>query len=220
VPAATAGEARVSRARRRLRSLSIIGASVALAFGGAEFGLRAFSPQRTVAALYAYDPRVGSIPAPNSRGRDTLPGVLSFTYTNDALGMRVTGIVPRETAKVRVLLLGDSFTYGYGVNDRETFAYLLEGRLTSLPVPTAILNAGNGGKGTDYALRFFETIGRELRPDLVLMFFSPDDFRDNGTSHIYAIDPNGALSVKPNIGVVYARKDIFRRLPLYNWFFR
>ncbi len=49
--------------------------SVVLAFTVAEIGLRLLKPQRTGPTQLAYDPRVGSIPVPNHRGRITLPGV-------------------------------------------------------------------------------------------------------------------------------------------------
>jgi hypothetical protein len=188
-----------------------------LAFGMAEIGVRILSPQRTAPPLYAYDSRVGSIPVPNQTGRVTLPGVYSYSFSNDALGLRVTGIVGRTRARARILVLGDSFAYGYGVSDHETFTYLLEQRLAQTPIPTAVMNAGNGGKGTDYALRFFETIGRDLKPDLTLLFFFANDFVDNGRGQIYEVGADGTLRVRPDVGSVYARKEFLRESRVYNW---
>ncbi|MGQ0570258.1 MAG: SGNH/GDSL hydrolase family protein, partial [Armatimonadota bacterium] len=158
--------------------LAALALAALVAFGVAEVGVRIVSPQRTAPALYAYDARVGSIPVPNQRGRVTLPGVYSYSYANDALGLRLTGIVVRDTARARILVLGDSFAYGVGVNNHETFAYLLEQRLSQAGLSAAVMNAGNGGKGTDYALRFFETIGQELKPALTLLFFFANDYVD------------------------------------------
>lgn len=187
------------------------------AFGVAEIAVRVLIPQRTGPALYAYDPRVGSLPVPNQRGRVTLPGVYSYSFSNDALGLRVTGIVNRETARARVLVLGDSFAYGFGVSDQETFAYLLEQSLSKTPLPAAVMNGASGGKGTDYALRFYETIGRALKPDLTLLFFFANDFVDNGRSLVYDVGAGGALRVRPDIGSPYARKERLRRSRVYNW---
>lgn len=188
-----------------------------LAFAAAEGALRIISPQRTGPALYAFDRHVGSIPIPNQHGRVTLPGVYSYTFSNDELGLRVTGVIPRSQARVRVLVLGDSFAYGVGVSDQQTFAYLLEQHLAQTSLPAAVLNAGNGGKGTDYAVRFFETIGATLRPHLTLLFFFPNDFVDNGRSLIYAMGPDGQLRLRADIGAVYRKKDFLRNIPFYSW---
>ena len=190
---------------------------ILVGFGIAEVGLRIVKPQRTAPALLAYDARVGSIPAPNQRGRVTFPGVFEYTFTNDAYGLRVTGIVDREKAKARVLVLGDSFTYGVGVNDDQTFSYLLEQRLSKTPLAPAVINAGNGGKGTDYALRFFETLGQTFRPDVTVLCFFANDFVDNGRSLIYTVTDDGRLLVKPSLGSVYARKERLRKSAAYNW---
>jgi hypothetical protein len=188
-----------------------------LGFGVAEIGLRLIRPQQTGPSMFTYDPRTGSLPRPNLRGRFSVPGLWTYTATHDARGMRVTGIVRPETARTTILLLGDSFAYGIGVNDRETFAYLLEERLSRTPLRTAVMNAGSGGKGTDYALRFFETIGRDLRPDLTVLCFFSNDFVDNGRSSIYDADPNGTLHVRADPGPTYRRKDFFSRSRAYNW---
>ena len=167
--------------------------------------------------MHTYDPRTGSRPVPNLRGRFNVPGRYSFTFSNDELGMRVTGIVPRKTAKTRILLLGDSYAYGVGVNDHETFAYLLEQRLSTTPLRAAVMNAGTGGKGTDYELRLFETIGRDLRPDLTILCFFSNDYLDNEAGTIYNVSPDGTLHVRATLGAVYRRKEIFRQNHFYNW---
>ncbi len=207
----------VTRIKAVLIRLTAIALGALMGVGVAEIGLRLFYPQMTGPAMHAYDPRTGSRPVPNLRGRFNVPGRYSFTFTNDALGMRVTGIVSRETARTRILLLGDSYAYGVGVNDRETFAYLLEERLSRTPLRAAVMNAGTGGKGTDYELRFFETIGRDLRPDLTILCFFSNDYLDNEASTIYNVGPDGTLRPRPDLGAVYRRKEFFRQNRFYNW---
>lgn len=197
--------------------LTAIALGGVIAFGIAEVGLRLFYPQMTGPAMHTYDPRTGSRPVPNLRGRFNVPGRYSFTFANDELGMRVTGIVPRASARTRILLLGDSYAYGVGVSDHETFAYLLEKRLSTTPVRAAVMNAGTGGKGTDYAARFFETIGRDLRPDLTILCFFSNDYLDNEASTIYTVASDGTLTPRPDMGAVYRRKERFRENRFYNW---
>ncbi len=208
----------VAHMKRVLIRVTAIALGVALlGFGVAEIGLRLIRPQQTGPSVFTYDPRTGSLPKPNLRGRFGIPGFWSYSVTHDALGMRMTGIVGRETARTRILLLGGSYAYGIGVNDRETFAYLLEERLSTTPLRTAVMNAGSGGKGTDYALRFFETIGRDLRPDLTVLCFVSNDFMYNGRSTIYAVGPDGTLRPRDDRGTTYRRKEFLSRSRAYNW---
>src|SRR3990172_10278725 len=109
----------------------------------AEGAVRLFRPQRTGPSQLTYDARVGSIPIPNQRGRITLPGVYSYSFTHDAHGRRITTGGLQVRASTTVLLLGDSFTYGVGVSDDETFASRLQALFDRAGRPARIVNAGN-----------------------------------------------------------------------------
>jgi lysophospholipase L1-like esterase len=173
-------------------STALLGVILGLAVG--ELTLRIFRPQRTGPLQQQNDPRYFSIPVPNLRGRETLPGVFSWSFTHDAAGRRVTGAAGSKKATARVLLVGDSFTYGLGVSDNQTFAYLLQRHLTRSGFSVEVINAGNQGKGTDYALRFFELEGSQLRPDVTVLGFFANDFRDNGRRQVlYRVADDGTL---------------------------
>jgi lysophospholipase L1-like esterase len=204
---------KVSVSRRLAHAL----ASLLLVFGLGEAGLRVFKPQRTGPLQFSYDPRFGSIPIPNKRGRITLPGVYAYTFTHDAKGLRKTGVIDPKAAKVRILLLGDSFTYGHGVNDDETFARQLEDGLSRGGIAAGVINAGNPGKGTDYALRFFETDGHALRPNLTILCFFPNDYKDNGKSLIYRVAEDGTISLRASSKNPYPRRAFFARSAVYSW---
>jgi len=169
---------------------------IALGLGTGEIGLRSFKPQRTGPLQMQSDSRFLSIPVPNLHGWEILPGVYTWSFANDSAGRRVTGLVDREKAAARVLLLGDSFTYGVGVNTDQTFAYRLEQRLSQAGHSVAVINAGNPGKGTDYALKFFDLVGRSLKPDVIVLGFYANDFRDNtkDSTLLYRVNADGTLS--------------------------
>jgi hypothetical protein len=40
------------------------------------------------------------------------------------------------------MFLGDSFTYGVGVNDDQTFCYLVEKQLLAMGLKVEVINAG------------------------------------------------------------------------------
>lgn len=122
----------------------------------AEMAIRTFKPQITGPVEFSYDSNLGAIPVPNAHGRVTYPYVYDYTYSNNSLGLRGSKeYAEKKDSVFRILFLGDSFTYGIGVNDDETFPYLFEKNLIHQGIAAEIVNAGNPGKGTDYELRFF-----------------------------------------------------------------
>jgi hypothetical protein len=85
----------------------------------------------------------------NSRG---IRGTAEYSYD------RVPG-------RRRILVLGDSFTFGEEVSDGETFASVLS---TLLP-NTEVINLGVHGYGHDQMLLYYTTEGVKYRPDLVVL---------------------------------------------------
>lgn len=191
------------------------------AFVIAEVAVRIFMPQTTRPIGVSYDPDLGSIHTPSQRGTVRDLRFYTYTYANNSMGFRGPEEYTLEKPGFRVLALGDSFTYGAGVNDDEVFTrrareYLA--RATSAPVE--VMNAGNSGKGTDYALKFFTARGYRFQPDVTAVFFYWNDYLDNGASEYYAFSPEGELIAKSFENTVYARKQFFRKIPLYPWLAR
>ena len=59
-----------------------------------------------------------------------------------------------------------------------------------------MINAGIPGKGTDYELRFFESRGYRLQPDLTVVCFFWNDFFDNVDGEYYRLGKKGELIAK------------------------
>jgi len=201
----------------RLTSLLV---GFVLAFIIGEVAVRILAPQATSPIQYSFDPLLGPIPVPNQRGRSTLPHVFDYTYANNSMGLR--GSSEYSFSKLpdyRILLLGDSFTYGIGVDDNQTFAHHLRTALSSKKQTIEIINAGNQGKGTDYALKFFRTLGHKFKPNLTILFFSSTDFHDNQRGIYYKVDVSGKIKEipEPLANTLWAQKSVLRYLPTYNW---
>jgi hypothetical protein len=82
----------------------------------------------------------------------------------------------RTPGRKRVVVLGDSISFGEGVADERTFSALLEERLPGLEV----VNLAVGGYGSDQALIRLEEEGLRYRPDVVVLGFCLfSDFADN-----------------------------------------
>ncbi len=93
----------------------------------------------------------------------------------------------------RILVLGDSFSFGTEVSDDETYSHYLETELAD----TQVLNLGVQGYGHDQMLLYLEQAGLRYHPDVVLLgFVYPDIYRNLWTFFAFAkpkftLIPNG-----------------------------
>jgi hypothetical protein len=104
----------------------------------------------------------GTMQSTNSKG---LRGVAEYEYA-------------RSRTIPRIVALGDSFTFGFGVRDSEVFTSLLATRLA----PAEVLNLGVNGFGIDQQFLYWVTSGKNYRPDLVLLTIYAEDFHRNTLS--------------------------------------
>ncbi len=78
--------------------------------------------------------------------------------------------------KKRIILLGDSFVNGNGLDQHETIAYKLQEKLGS---SWEVLLLSSDGYGTDLEYILFKEEGLKYEPDIVILFFYPNDFSDS-----------------------------------------
>jgi hypothetical protein len=126
-------------------------------------------------ALHRRDPVLGWVPAASVRE----DGV-----STNSLGLRGTAEVALEKkpGERRLVVCGDSFTFGSGVRDEDVWTEVLAGKLEDVTV----LNLGVMGYGLDQECLRFEQLGSKLSPDVVLLgLYGPDierielSFRDD-----------------------------------------
>ncbi len=83
----------------------------------------------------------------------------------------------RVPGRGRIMCLGDSFTFGVGVEAEQTFSKILQNRLLR---DTDVINTGVTGFGTDQEYLYLTYEGKRYQPDLVvLVFYSENDMDDN-----------------------------------------
>lgn len=89
---------------------------------------------------------------------------------------------PADT--IRVLVLGDSVTFGHGTLDDTTYPYLLEQRLRAWrpDVNWEVWNLGVPGYNTRQELTYLQQIGPLAKPDVVVVGFYPNDFTGNNAA--------------------------------------
>ncbi len=98
----------------------------------------------------------------------------------NSCGMRGREIALDKPEKVyRIAFLGDSFTFGWGVEEEEAFPWVVE-RLLRVNaqdgISVEILNLGVPGYSTFQQVALFEEKGLDFQPDAVVLFFIDNDF--------------------------------------------
>ncbi|MCA9752449.1 MAG: hypothetical protein KC591_09675 [Gemmatimonadetes bacterium] len=136
--------------------------------------------------MYVADDRAGYRLAPDFTGRIDRGGHVTEFHTNE-LGLRDDPLGPKT--RPRILALGDSFTFGWGVAQGEEWVSVLEEELASRGIEAETINGGVNGYGTESAVARFEEIVDAVNPDLVLLGFFANDFTDNllGARGIYTV---------------------------------
>ena len=151
-----------------------------------EGGLRLFYPQIFLVhppGMYALDPEIGYVLTPGFKSSMSRPEFHIDFSTND-IGLRGINPTSPKANTFRILVLGDSQTWGFGVEDNETYSIRLE-NLLSAQYPNLdiqVLNGGVPGYGTADELAFLKSRGAALQPDLVIVqFLSVNDLKENRT---------------------------------------
>jgi lysophospholipase L1-like esterase len=92
---------------------------------------------------------------------------------------------PRDT--YRILMLGDSLTFGWGVAQGERFSDVLQGMLNAsgeADRKVQIVNTGVGNYNTAQEVAFFGARGRGWKPDMVIVNFFINDAEPTPTKQV------------------------------------
>jgi hypothetical protein len=183
--AAAGGRGGGGRLKTILANLSLVAISSLLGLAMIETALALFYPQGGEPKIHRFDPEVGYQLEPDIDLVHVWDGHDSVTrIQTNHLGLRGADL-PLEKApgEYRILMLGDSYTFGYGVADQDTFAQVLERRLREADVAGGrlrVINAGVIGYSTAQAMLQYELYGRRLDPDLVILnVFVGNDVQEN-----------------------------------------
>jgi hypothetical protein len=133
-----------------------------------KFGLEAYY------TFDMYDPTKGWIPKPNLRDVRVFNNKILNTNSKGFRGKRDFPYT-KNKEKLRILILGDSFTFGDEVSDDETYSYYLQEMLPH----TEVINMGIHGYGHDQMLILLKEEGVKYQPDIVILGFLPLDMSRN-----------------------------------------
>jgi hypothetical protein len=179
------------RARLVLLTLSTIAAAI-LAEGLARVMLAAPpDPYRTPQLQFVPDRQAGFVHRPNQAG------FLDDGWaTINALGTRgPLPVSPKPARTMRILALGDSMTFGWGVGDEETYCAFLAARLRQLRPHQAseVVNGGVAAYDLTHETGRLRQLAPVLAPDIVLVGLYWNDLLFDGIAPGAAMPAAGEI---------------------------
>jgi hypothetical protein len=144
----------------------------------ASWRLRWVKRQKTGRRIYYafddYHPTRGWALRPNLRD---VPAFGGKTLSSNSRGLRGAReySLDKPAGSSRIVVVGDSFTFGEDVGDDEAWPR----RLEELMPGTEVLNLGVHGYGHDQMLLYLRAEGLRYHPDVVVVGFLPDDMERN-----------------------------------------
>jgi len=141
-----------------------------IADDGMQFDLEMWKYARDVKQPAA-DPLIGHEHAPNRQAR-----LMGVDFRTNSQGLRDREFsYDRVPGKLRIVMLGDSLTVGWGVPLEDTFAKRIERMYAAAGIDAEVINLGVGNYNTVQEVRAFLTTGYRYRPDVVVLNYFVND---------------------------------------------
>lgn len=88
-------------------------------------------------------------------------------------------VIPKPEGVVRILMLGDSYTFGFPVRDKETFCARIESALRAEGHPVEVINGGVSGYSPTLHYISLRDEFLLFEPDLVLLWYDLGDLQED-----------------------------------------
>lgn len=149
---------------------------------GAFEHLETREPDGHIDQLLLWDGPLGLRLRPNTRAEVTRHAVSQrdVVIETSSLGLRSAELGPKAPDEVRVLVLGDSITFGDFVEANETFTARMEALTAGRPRRIRFVNAGLPGVGTVEEYYLYQELQAKVQPDVVLVGMYLNDSQTAG----------------------------------------
>jgi lysophospholipase L1-like esterase len=125
-------------------------------------------PKVSLKGLYVSDPTAGYALNPKFSMKNH-NWFRPYHISINSQGLRGSEFAVNKKNNLRILVLGDSITFGIYVEDDETFCRLLEREAREKGIPLEVLNGGIGGYSPKIELLWFCSKGIFFEPDIVIL---------------------------------------------------
>ena len=161
----------------------------------------------------------------NVRTRHYVPPEYSVAISTNESGLRGTRdyALEKPDGVYRIVMLGDSFLFGEGVEDDQVVSAVLEKLLNDMSGSNRdyeVLNFGVSGFGQAEELVTYHARGKDYDPDTVILFYFENDAGNNILSGLYEIAEDGGVirthaSYLPAVRI----REILYGIPPVRWLF-
>lgn len=121
-----------------------------------------------------YNPSKGWVSKPNIKDMQVFETKVLNTNSKGFRGKNEYSYT-KDPDKIRIITIGDSYTFGEGVSDNETYPYYLQ----EITPNTEVMNLGIHGYGHDQMLIFLKEEIIKYNPDIIILGFIHFDRRRN-----------------------------------------
>ena len=203
---------KISSAFPITKKIAVLCAFLFIAILFLEFYLRFFAPQNISPVIAELDPILGYKLKANVTAVHKTTEFNTIVHTNSE-GYRSSEMIYEKGDKTRILFLGDSMTYGWGVNTEERFSDIVAKNLD-----LEMLNTGVPGYKVSNMDAYYETEGYKYHSDIVLLAYNLRTGIVNINSQEYEV--NNSTLIKKTLYVSNAKnnlKNIVAEIPFYSF---
>ncbi len=115
------------------------------------------------------NPKISHVHIPGSEMK-----LMDVNVSINSDGLRDKEYSVEKTDAYRIIALGDSLTFGWGVEHDKTFQNILEEKV-SQSRPVEVINFGTGNYNTEQEVNLFFEKGLKYNPDKVVLFYFIND---------------------------------------------
>jgi hypothetical protein len=104
---------------------------------------------------------------------------VEYEINQDGIRDKALHPMPKPSGLTRILLLGDSFTFGIGNDYDQIWPVLFENNLRKEGYDVDVVKAGAAALDTQKEILFLERLFPKYNPDIVIVGFLPNDLHTN-----------------------------------------
>lgn len=128
--------------------------------------------------------------------------------------------IPTNPVGEKIIFMGDSSTFGHGVNNDESYPSQVQKMFNDINVPVEVTNAGISGTGTDQQIIYFEKyVLPKKKPDVVVWNLNENDLwqlGDNNMFCLFSVDRDDQLVTYPAwLNTLYIKGKIYFDAPQF-----
>lgn len=139
---------------------------------------------------------------------------ISVNYYFGQYSNRIYKDINYNNAKEKILILGDSFTFGWLLNDQDTFIFKLQKKYPD----KFLINSSAGGWGTSDYLRYIKSYCKNINPSKIIIFINHADYLRSINSKLYLFDGKNLIENKNDILKIKLRLKNYSKI--YEFFLK